>query len=100
MGPEAGGRLARTGHDDEGHEASEGLDGRRSGPGLPRDGLAGRGVERLADVLGVDEEQGNPTRTYYGEGSMPRAPEVAWRFSEEKVMCGASTIGRETEEHR
>ena len=35
--------------------------------------------------------RGNPTRTYYGEGPVPKDPEVLWTFPEGGGMCGLSS---------
>jgi len=47
-------------------------------------------------VDGLLTFRGNPTRTYYGRGPMPSAPEILWRFPEEGGMCGESTVSGET----
>lgn len=39
--------------------------------------------------------RGNPTRTWYGAGPVPAAPEVRWRFPE-APMCSLSSVGNET----
>lgn len=35
--------------------------------------------------------RGNPTRTYYGEGPVPKDPVVLWNFPESGGMCGLSS---------
>lgn len=41
--------------------------------------------------------RGSPTRTYHGEGPMPRAPEVVWSYpGAAGGMCAESTVGGET----
>jgi len=41
--------------------------------------------------------RGNPTRSWYGAGDLPDAPEQLWRFPEQP-MCGRSTVEGETTE--
>lgn len=48
-----------------------------------------------ADVEGIITFRGNATRTYYGEGPVPRAPQVAWTFPE-AAMCARSSEGSES----
>lgn len=43
-------------------------------------------------VDGLVMFRGNPTRTYHGDGPVPRDPEVAWRFPS-SAMCGNSPVG-------
>jgi hypothetical protein len=43
-------------------------------------------------VPGMLTFRGNPTRTYYGQGPVPRAPKVLWRFPESGTMCSLSTF--------
>ncbi|MGN6696361.1 MAG: hypothetical protein ACTHN0_19440, partial [Aquihabitans sp.] len=40
--------------------------------------------------------RGNPTRSYYGKGPVPTAPEVLWRYPRSSGMCGESSVGDET----
>jgi outer membrane protein assembly factor BamB len=49
-------------------------------------------------VAGVLTFRGNPTRTYYGHGPVPREPQVAWRYPQRGSLCGDSTVGNETRE--
>ncbi|MGH9246076.1 MAG: PQQ-binding-like beta-propeller repeat protein [Acidimicrobiales bacterium] len=46
-------------------------------------------------VEGIITFRGNPTRTYYGEGPVPRNPRVAWTFPD-SAMCAQSSEGNET----
>jgi outer membrane protein assembly factor BamB len=46
-------------------------------------------------VEGLITFRGNPTRSYYGEGPVPRAPQVAWTFPD-SAMCAQSSEGSET----
>ncbi len=47
-------------------------------------------------VPGVITFRGNPTRSFYGTGPMPAAPQVLWSFPDEGGMCGQSTDGSGT----
>ncbi|MGH2685109.1 MAG: hypothetical protein ACRDJP_06560, partial [Actinomycetota bacterium] len=42
-------------------------------------------------VEGLTTFRGNATRTYYGEGPLPKRPEILWRFPESGGMCSRST---------
>ena len=44
-------------------------------------------------VNGLTMFRGNPTRSYYGEGPLPTAPEVLWSYPDEGLMCGSSSVG-------
>ena len=45
-------------------------------------------------VNGLITFRGNPTRTFYGTGPIPRtAPAEAWRYPEEGGLCGVSDDG-------
>ena len=47
-----------------------------------------------AEVEGLITFRGNPTRTYYGAGEVPReTPKQAWRYPEEGGLCGTSDPG-------
>src|SRR5690606_26622612 len=48
-------------------------------------------------VEGLLTFRGNPTRTYYGEGPVPRDPVVAWRFPESGGLCAQSSVGGESQ---
>jgi len=51
--------------------------------------------EPWGDVVGLTMFRGNPTRTFYGSGPVPRsAPSVAWKFPDDP-MCGQSPVGQE-----
>jgi outer membrane protein assembly factor BamB len=43
------------------------------------------------DVPGVTTFRGNLTRSYYGEGPLPRRPRILWRFPTSGGMCAPST---------
>jgi outer membrane protein assembly factor BamB len=47
------------------------------------------------EVQGLLTFRGNPTRTYYGQGPVPTAPQVLWSYPD-GAMCGESTEGDET----
>jgi outer membrane protein assembly factor BamB len=47
-------------------------------------------------VDGLITFRGNPTRSYYGKGPVPKAPEVLWRYPGSGGMCGESSVGDET----
>jgi hypothetical protein len=49
---------------------------------------------RYGDVDGFLVFRGNPTRTWYGEGPVPRAPSIAWSAPSER-MCSVEMIGEE-----
>ena len=46
-------------------------------------------------VDGLLTFRGNPTRTFYGAGPVPTAPEVIWQFPEGGPMCSNSSVGSE-----
>lgn len=48
-------------------------------------------------VEGLLTFRGNPTRTYYGEGPVPRSPRVVWTFPD-RPMCGTSSVGGESKQ--
>jgi outer membrane protein assembly factor BamB len=45
---------------------------------------------------GLTTFRGNATRSYYGEGPVPRSPEVKWRYPPSGGLCKQSTAGGET----
>ncbi|NND04400.1 MAG: PQQ-binding-like beta-propeller repeat protein [Acidimicrobiia bacterium] len=45
-------------------------------------------------VEGLTMFRGNPTRTFYGTGPIPKSPEVLWRFPDEP-MCSVSRLAGE-----
>ena len=45
-------------------------------------------------VEGLLTFRGNPTRSYYGEGPVPTAPEIRWRFPDQ-AMCSNSSVGEQ-----
>ncbi len=48
------------------------------------------------EVPGILTFRGNPTRSYYGEGPVPSAPQVVWTYPQ-GTMCGNSTDGGGTQ---
>ncbi len=44
-------------------------------------------------VSGLLTFRGNPTRSWYGTGPMPKSPKVLWSFPAEGTMCGNSSDG-------
>ena len=47
-------------------------------------------------VPGLLTFRGNPTRTYYGRGDVPKAPKVSWFSPEDGGMCSSSSAKGET----
>ena len=46
------------------------------------------------EVSGLLTSRGNPTRTYYGAGPIPRTqPQKAWRYPDQGGLCGISNDG-------
>jgi hypothetical protein len=43
------------------------------------------------EVPGLTTFRGNLTRSYYGEGPLPRRPRILWRYPTRGGMCAAST---------
>ncbi|MCP4435983.1 MAG: PQQ-binding-like beta-propeller repeat protein [Actinomycetia bacterium] len=58
------------------------------------------GVRRpwSATVPGLLTFRGNPTRSYYGKGPVPAAPEIRWTYPASGAMCADSTVGDETKQ--
>ncbi|MEA1902342.1 MAG: PQQ-binding-like beta-propeller repeat protein [Actinomycetota bacterium] len=46
-------------------------------------------------VTGLTMFRGNPTRTFYGMGPVPKSPSVAWSYPD-SAMCSTSSAGGET----
>ncbi|HEU4356423.1 MAG TPA: hypothetical protein VFT27_12615, partial [Actinomycetota bacterium] len=52
-----------------------------------------------ATFEGITTFRGNATRTYYGEGPVPRrTPEILWRYPRSGSLCSDSTVANETKE--
>lgn len=49
-----------------------------------------------AEVPGSLTFRGNPTRTYYGRGPVPRAPKIEWLYPRDGGMCSSSSAKGET----
>jgi outer membrane protein assembly factor BamB len=47
-------------------------------------------------VKGLLTFRGNPTRSFYGHGPVPRAPKKQWAFPKDGQLCAKSTVGNET----
>jgi len=47
-------------------------------------------------IEGLTTFRGNATRTYYGQGPVPRDPEILWRYPVSGGLCGESAEGGET----
>lgn len=43
------------------------------------------------EVPGILTFRGNPTRSYYGRGPVPKAPKVAWYYPQDGGMCSSSS---------
>jgi outer membrane protein assembly factor BamB len=56
---------------------------------------ASSGKPWSTEVVGQLTFRGNPTRSYYGLGPVPKAPEVQWQYPESGGMCGNSPVGGE-----
>lgn len=54
--------------------------------------------ENVGVTPGLLTFRGNPTRTYYGMGPVPMAPQAQWRFGTGKELCSFSTVAQETTE--
>ncbi|HYI61947.1 MAG TPA: PQQ-binding-like beta-propeller repeat protein [Acidimicrobiales bacterium] len=101
-----GDRGSSSTGDDDG-EAAAGPDGGPSsapapgpdGPTANESGYDGwvdpasSGNPWTTEVSGLLTFRGNPTRSYYGSGPMPTAPEVLWSVPGEGGFCGESAVG-------
>lgn len=56
---------------------------------------ASSGEPWSSDVVGQLTFRGNPTRSYYGVGPVPTAPEIQWLTPPEGGLCGSSPVGGE-----
>lgn len=54
------------------------------------------GISPPNEIDGLLTFRGSPTRTFYGRGPVPTAPEIAWRYPEVGGLCRSSTVGSET----
>lgn len=48
----------------------------------------------VGTTRGLTMFRGNPTRTFYGTGPVPREPRVLWRYPAGRPMCAISYVGR------
>ena len=51
------------------------------------------GLPWSSSVVGQLTFRGNPTRSYYGLGPLPKAPKVLWRYPKSGGMCSSSPVG-------
>ena len=56
---------------------------------------ASSGQPWSSKVLGQLTFRGNPTRSYYGLGPVPKNPEILWRYPSSGGMCGNSPVGNQ-----
>lgn len=56
---------------------------------------ASSGNPWTSEVEGLLTFRGNPTRSYYGGGPVPEAPQVLWSVPDEGGFCGQSAVGGE-----
>jgi outer membrane protein assembly factor BamB len=84
------GATTTTAGEAEGAEASAGDEPLPAFDGWVNPALVGRPWSD--EVEGLLTFRGGPTRTYYGEGPVPRAPQVLWTFPE-SAMCAESSVG-------
>ncbi|QYG91207.1 PQQ-binding-like beta-propeller repeat protein [Iamia sp. SCSIO 61187] len=56
---------------------------------------ASSGNPWTSEVEGLLTFRGNPTRSYYGMGPVPEAPEILWSVPPEGGFCGESSVGGE-----
>ena len=54
---------------------------------------ASSGKPWSSKVVGQITFRGNPTRSYYGLGPVPKAPVIQWHYPESGGMCGNSPVG-------
>ena len=54
---------------------------------------AARPTSLSATVAGLLTFRGNATRSYYGQGPVPRAPVVRWSYPSDGALCGESDDG-------
>jgi outer membrane protein assembly factor BamB len=45
---------------------------------------------------GITTFRGNASRSYYGEGPVPRNPKILWRYPTSGGLCSRSSVGTET----
>ena len=74
-----------------------GDEGLRSGASLPPPGNVKTPAPANRSFDGLTTFRGNESRSYYGEGPVPRNPVIRWRQPGEK-MCMSSLVGIERDE--
>jgi len=89
-GPDTPGGSAEDGDRDSTSEDAAELEPWRAPWMVPARGSLLHG-SRYGDVDGLLVFRGNPTRTYYGEGPVPRAPGIAWSSPSER-MCSTEQL--------
>jgi hypothetical protein len=45
---------------------------------------------------GITTFRGNASRSYYGEGPVPRHPRILWRYPTSGGLCSSSSVGSDT----
>lgn len=87
------------GPDEPGPRGDAGLASAAEGPRANDPGYDGwvdptsSGQPWSSEVEGLITFRGNPTRSYYGQGPVPSAPEVLWSVPEDGGFCGESAVG-------
>ena len=110
--PADGGAADDANADDDGADGDEADSDTADGSGVDGTGVEGKTTgapeypgwvdpassgEPWGDTVeGLLTFRGNPTRTDYGEGPVPAAPEVQWRFPADSTMCSSSSVGGES----
>ncbi len=74
-----------------------GDEGLRSGASLPPPGNVKTPAPANRSLDGLTTFRGNDSRSYYGEGPVPRNPVIRWRQPGEKI-CMSSLVGIERDE--
>ncbi len=99
-GKERAGRGSGGGSSDGGDGAGGTTTTTEAGLAAPSDDPpfvdpASSGKPWSSKVLGQLTFRGNPTRSYYGLGPVPKAPVIQWQYPETGGMCGSSPVGSE-----
>jgi outer membrane protein assembly factor BamB len=88
---DAGGGAATGGGDGDAEQTPAGLAAPSDYDGWVDP--ASSGQPWSSEVLGQLTFRGNPTRSYYGLGPVPKDPEILWRYPPSGGMCGESAVG-------
>jgi WD40 repeat protein len=94
--------VALLGRDDDSGATREGANAPASAPGAAAPEAPPDEAEAAAPGSGFETPglltfRGSPSRSYYGEGPVPRDPEVLWSYpGESGGMCAESSDGGET----